>query len=63
MAGYQSKYKDRVGGKYGIESLHEMVDVHFQQLETKIKLQGLTPELVKEQELLQKIYKTFMKGD
>jgi hypothetical protein len=63
MAGYQSKYKDRVGGKYGIESLHEMVDVHFQQLDTKIKLQGLTPALKKEQELLQKIYKTFMKGE
>lgn len=63
MAGYQSKYKDRVGGKYGIESLHEMVDVHFQQLETKIKLQGLTPALKKEQAFLEKIYKPFMKGD
>ena len=63
MAGYQSKYKDRVGGKDGIESLHEMVDVHFQQLETKIKLQGLTPALKKEQAFLEKIYKPFMKGD
>ena len=63
MAGYQSKYKDRVGGKYGIESLHEMVDYHFQQLNKKIKEQSLTPELVKEQKLLKKIYKTFMKGD
>ena len=63
MAGYQSKYKNYVGGKYGQQGLQEMVDVHFQQLATKIKLQGFTPALQKEQAFLEKIYKPFMKGD
>ena len=63
MAGYQSKYKDYVGGKYGQQGLQEMVDVHFRQLATRIKLQGLTPALKKEQALLEKIYKPFMKGE
>ena len=63
MAGYQSKYKDYVGGKYGQQGLQEMVDVHFQKLATRIKLQGLTPALEKEQAFLKKIYKPFMKGD
>tara|TARA_B100000965_G_scaffold406574_1_gene446212 strand:- start:1359 stop:1550 length:192 start_codon:yes stop_codon:yes gene_type:complete len=63
MAGYQSKYKNYVGGKYGQQGFEEMVDVHFQQLATKIKLQGLTPALKKEQAFLEKIYKPFMKGD
>ena len=63
MAGYQSKYKNYVGGKYGQQGLQEMVDVHFQQLATKIKLQGFTPELKKELEYLTRIYKPFMKGD
>ncbi len=63
MAGYVDKYKDQVGGKYGVAGLEEMVNVHFQQLDTKIKLQGFTQELKKEQEFLQKIYKPFMKGD
>ena len=63
MAGYQSKYKDYVGGKYGQQGLQEMVDVHFQQLATRIKLQGLTPALQIEQAFLEKIYKPFMKGE
>jgi len=63
VAGYVSKYKNKKGGKYGIDALYEMVDVHFQQLATKIKTQGLTPELQKEQEYLTKIYKPFMKGE
>ena len=63
MAGYQSKYKNYVGGKYGQQGLQEMVDVHFQQLATRIKLQGLTPTNLKEQAFLEKIYKPFMKGD
>ncbi len=63
MAGYQSKYKNYVGGKYGQQGLQEMVDVHFQQLATKIKLQGFTPELKKELEYLTRIYKPFMKGE
>tara|TARA_Y100000004_G_scaffold32681_1_gene34440 strand:- start:1754 stop:1945 length:192 start_codon:yes stop_codon:yes gene_type:complete len=63
MAGYQSKYKNYDGGKYGQQSLQEMVDVHFQQLATKIKLQGLTPELKKEQAFLEEIYEPFMKGE
>lgn len=63
MAGYQSKYKNYVGGKYGQQALQEMVDVHFQQLATKIKLQGFTPELKKELEYLTRIYIPFMKGE
>lgn len=63
MAGYQSKYKNYVGGKYGQQGFEEMVDVHFQQLATKIKLQGLTPALKKEQAYLTKIYKPFMEGE
>ena len=63
MAGYQSKYANYVGGKYGQQGLQEMVNVHFRQLATKIKLQGLTPALQKEKETLTRIYKPFMKGD
>ena len=63
MAGYVSKYKDKKGGKYGIDGLYEMVDTHFQQLATKLELEGLTPEFKKELAYLTKIYKPFMKGD
>jgi len=63
VAGYVSKYKNKKGGKYGIDALYEMVDVHFQQLATRIKLQGLTPELKKELAYLTKIYKPFLKGE
>jgi len=61
MAGYQSKYKNYVGGKYGQQGLQEMVDVHFRQLATKLKLHGLTPEFKKELAYLTKIYKPFLK--
>lgn len=53
----QSAYKK---SKYGHNGLHEMVDTHFMQLETKIKLQGLTEELAKESDYLNKIYKPFL---
>lgn len=63
MAGYVSKYKNKKGGKYGIDALYEMVDTHFQQLATKLELEGLTPEFKKELAYLTKIYKPFMKGE
>lgn len=61
MAGYYDKYKDREGGKYGVDGLQEMVDTHFRQLATKLKLYGLTPEFKKELEYLTKIYEPFIK--
>jgi len=61
MAGYVDKYKDQEGGKYGVAGLQEMVDVHFRQLATKLKLYGLTPEFKKELALLTEIYQPFLK--
>lgn len=67
MAGYQEEANRKAkkygtGGKYGLAQLEKMVEVHFKQLETKKALYGLTPELVKEEETLKRIYKPFMKG-
>jgi len=61
VAGYVDKYKDQVGGKYGAAGLEEMVNVHFRQLATKLKLYGLTPEFKKELEMLTSIYQPFLK--
>lgn len=63
MAGYYDKYKDRKGGKYGVDGLQEMVDTHFRQLATKFKLYGATKTNLKELNQLVSIYEPFMKGD
>jgi hypothetical protein len=56
MAGYQEK-KYGKEGKYGHAQLHKMVEVHFMQMATKLKLYGLTHEFKKELEMLTRIYK------
>lgn len=63
MAGYYDKYKNRKGGKYGVDGLQEMVDTHFRQLATKFKLYGATKANLKELNQLVSIYEPFMKGD
>ena len=63
MAGYYDKYKNRKGGKYGVDGLQEMVDTHFRQLATKFKLYGFTEANLKELEQMVSIYKPFMKGE
>jgi len=61
MAGYQEekirKSKKYPQGKYGHDQLHKMVEVHFMQMATKLKLYGLTHEFKKELEMLTRIYK------
>lgn len=61
MAGYYDKYKNRKGGKYGVDGLQEMVDTHFRQLATKFKLYGATKTNLKELNQLVSIYEPFMK--
>ena len=53
----KSAYKK---SKYGHEGLHEMVDTHFQQMATKLKLYGLTHEFKKELAYLTRIYQPFL---
>ena len=61
MAGYYDKYKNRKGGKYGVDGLQEMVDTHFRQLATKFKLYGATKTNLKELNQLVSIYEPFIK--
>jgi len=60
MAGYQQevirKSKKYPQGKYGHDQLHKMVEVHFMQMATKLKLHGLSHEFKKELAMLTKIY-------
>ena len=53
MAGYKQ-------GKYGHAALHDMVDTHFLQLQTKLKLYGLSKEFKEELSYLTRIYQPFL---